>query len=105
VRVPGPGASAAPGGGFGGIPIAAPAPPTLSLGQAASILDAADAGDPSAGSYLAGTVVSANSGHPEGLANAEVFSVAQKLAVLARFVGQFVGVDQARLVATGLHLT
>lgn len=86
------------------IAIPAPVPPSLSLGTATGILSAASGGDPSAGAYVATTVASANSGHPLGIANAEMLTLAQRLSILSRFTTQFVSAKAGQEVLTGLHL-
>lgn len=88
----------------GMIPIDAPAPPTLSLGQAQGAVAGAAAGDSGASGFVSATLSSAASGDPTGQANAAVLSIAQRLQTLAYFVGQFVGQAQAQQVLTGAHL-
>jgi|GEM_PF-4651744 hypothetical protein len=93
------------GGNGPPIPIAGPVPPTLSLGQAQSAINGVTSGDPNAINFVSGTLASAVTGHPVGQANAAVLAVAQRLQILASFVGQFVGQAQAQQVLTGAHLS
>jgi hypothetical protein len=78
--------------------------PSLNLDQAGEIVRRAAAGDPSAHAWIGRTNASASSGHPVGIGNAEVLTLAQKLGILERFVGRFVGTREAKAIASGLHL-
>lgn len=89
----------------GKIPIDAPVPPTLSLGQAQGAIDGVSSGDPNAIGFVSGTLASAASGHPVGQANAAVLAVAQRLQILSAFVSEYVGQAQGQQVLTGAHLS
>jgi hypothetical protein len=98
------GQGAAPPAAGGNIPINAPGPPSITLGQGISAVQAAPS-DTGAASFITSTVASAQSGNPTGQANAAVLTIAQRLTVMASFVARFVGAAQAQDILTGVHLT
>jgi len=78
------------------IPIAAPVPPSITLGQAQAGL-----GTPG---FVAGTLASSASGHPLGIANGAVVTLAARLATQAKFVARFVSVQAGEAILSGAHL-
>jgi hypothetical protein len=92
------GASAAP------IPVAAPAPPTIGLGDAHQIVGQQGTSG-AASTFIAGTLASAAAGHPTAIANAEVLNLAQQLQIQGAYVGKYLGPQAAAAITKGLHMT
>ena len=87
----------------GWLPIKAPVPPTITLGQAQQTLNAAPSNS-GAAAIVSGTVASAQSGHPQGIANAQVLSLAQRLQTMSAFVSKYVDPKSGMAILSGTFL-
>jgi hypothetical protein len=78
--------------------------PTITLGQAHQTVAAAAAGSPPAQNFIGSTIASANTGHANGVGNAEVLALSQRLQIEAKYVQRFVGAAAAQAIMTGAHV-
>jgi len=86
------------------IPLAALGKPSITLAHAHQIV-AQRGSSAHAARFISRTLKSAATGHPTGIANAEVLSLAQRLQIQAAYVGKYLGMSQAKAIAQGLHMT
>lgn len=88
----------------GGIAIAAPAHPTITLAHAHQFIAQHDS-NPHAARFVSRTFKTAATGHPTAIANREVLKLAHRLQVQAGYVAKYVGQPEAAAIAAGLHMT